>query len=123
MTHSVNRILIIDDEIDICFILNHYLNKENFLVDKAHSLKDGLEKMKSFNPQILFLDISLPDGSGLNSIKIIKKILPEVKISIISAYDSAEDIEKAKNAGADSYITKPFTRAIIMNTIEDFLLK
>ena len=119
----MNRILIIDDEIDICFILNHYLNKEKFLVEKAHSLKDGLEKLKSFIPEILFLDISLPDGSGLNSIKIIKKILPEVKISIISAYDSAQDMEKAKNAGADSYITKPFSRNIIMNTIENFLLK
>ena len=118
-----SKILIIDDEEDICFVLNHYLNDKAHKVSYALSLKAGILKLKELRPEILFLDISLPDGSGLNSIKKIKKSCPEIKIAIISAYDSQEDLSKAMDAGADAYITKPFSRTIILKTIEDFLME
>lgn len=122
MIGEKNKILIIDDEEDICFILKHYLNNQAHLVSCALSLKDGILKIKELSPEILFLDISLPDGSGLNSVKKIKRINPTMKIAIISAYDSQEDFSKAMDAGADAYITKPFSRSIILKTIEDFIL-
>ena len=121
MISKTSRILIIDDEIDICFVLNHYLKSEKYKVEFSISLKEGMTKLKSFKPEILFLDISLPDGSGIDAIKNIKKSHPEIKIAIISAYDSADDISEAKNAGADSFIPKPFSRVSINATIENFL--
>lgn len=113
-----NRILIIDDEEDICFLLCNILQKKNMEVFLAHTLQDGLYKLSLNKPYLLFLDINLPDGSGLNAITAIKEQYPLIKIIIISAYDGLKERSQAEATGIDVFIGKPFSKEIICNTIK-----
>lgn len=117
MSRNLENILIIDDEVDICFLLDNKLKKINYSVSYAHTLSDGFAKLASSKPFLLFLDISLPDGSGLNSIAKIKRLYPAIKIIIISAYDSANERTLAKNEGADMFIGKPFNAEVIYSAV------
>lgn len=111
-------VLIIDDEIDICFLVSHMLRKKQYPVSFANSLEEGLQKMDSLLPSILFLDINLPDGSGLDQIKIIKARFPHIKIVMISAYDGTNERMKARQEGADHFIGKPLNKELIYAALE-----
>jgi DNA-binding response OmpR family regulator len=117
VTPSKKKILIIDDENDICFILSIYLSSENCQVEFACTLSEGIKKLKLFNPDLLFLDNSLPDGWGIKKIKKIKEIAPQLYITMMSAYDSQKDLHTALSAGCNSFISKPFTRDEILKQL------
>jgi DNA-binding response OmpR family regulator len=101
-------ILIIDDEQDICRLLQRNLSKQGLRVQFVHSLKDGLTFIQKQVPRILFLDIQLPDGSGLEFLPKVKKLFPSVKVVTISAFDTKQDQEKYLTAGAAHFLPKPF---------------
>ena len=63
------KALIIDDEIDICFLLSSVLKQKNLDISIAHNLNEGLGKVGNLEPEVIFLDNYLPDGKGLNAIK------------------------------------------------------
>lgn len=113
-----NKILVIDDEVDICFLLGSMLKSRSFDVSFANSLSDGLSRLKSTLPAVLFLDLNLPDGSGLEVIARIKELYPDIKIIVISAYDSSKERTIAATEGADLFIGKPFNREIIYNALD-----
>ena len=58
------KVLIIDDEVDLCLLLKTYLNRRNYEVYYSHTLKEGINQFKQVIPDILFLDNNLPDGIG-----------------------------------------------------------
>jgi two-component system OmpR family response regulator len=110
--------LIIDDETDICFLLASLLKKKGFEVSFVHSLTDGFPKVADMQPAVLFLDINLPDGSGLESITKMKSLSMNTKIIMISAYDGLRERAIASEKGADFFIGKPFNKEIVSSTIE-----
>jgi two-component system, OmpR family, response regulator len=112
------NILIVDDEVDICFLLAGMLRTRSHQAVFAHTLSDGFEKLKQVTPTILFLDINLPDGNGLEAIRQFKALNPSMKIIMISAYDGGTERAKAESEGATAFISKPFTPAIIYSTLE-----
>ena len=111
-------VLIIDDEIDICFLLSGMLRKKGYPVSFANTLQEGIPKMETLLPSILFLDINLPDGSGLDRIREIKKKFPYTKIIMISAYDGTYERNMAMREGADFFISKPLNKDHIYAAIE-----
>jgi two-component system, OmpR family, response regulator len=120
MSSRNNRILIIDDEQDICFLLSGMLKRKQYNVSYVNSLGDGFNYLSSTldKPYLLFMDINLPDGSGLDFISTVKALSPETKIILISAYDT--DVEKtvASQQGADLFVPKPFNKDIIYQALE-----
>ena len=114
------KILIIDDEKDIGYLLSTLLHKkENIMTTVVECLKDASSVLKDFNPEIIFLDNHLTDGLGIDYIPHIKKILPSVKIIMLTAHDTFSDREKALEIGADKFIGKPFTRELIYNVVDE----
>src|SRR5690242_8563736 len=111
------KVLIIDDEQDICFLLRNLLEKQKYDVKISHTLRDGFIKLGEYHPQILFLDINLPDGSGLELLKTIKTDYPDMKIIMISAYDGWVERNKAKENGADAYLSKPLNKELVLETL------
>lgn len=111
-------VLIIDDEIDICFLLGGMLRRRDYPVSYANSLEEGLQKIDSLLPSILFLDINLPDGSGLDHIRGIKTRHPHLRIIMISAYDGINERTKAAREGAENFISKPFNKETVYNVLE-----
>lgn len=101
-------ILIIDDEPDICRLLQLSLSKYGFKVKYVHALTEGLQYLQHSRPDILFLDIHLPDGSGLEALPVIKKWHPDLTVITISAYDNGMEKQKALTAGAAHFLPKPF---------------
>lgn len=109
------RILIIDDEIDICLLLQSYLRSQSFDAYYEQNLKSGLSALSKLEPSVLILDNNLPDGLGIDYITEIKSKFPNLKLLIVSAYSSLKN--KAIEYGADAFISKPFNYASIMAAI------
>lgn len=101
-------ILIIDDEPDICQLLQLSLSKYGFKVKYVNTLTEGLHYLQQQLPDILFLDIHLPDGSGLEALPAIKQQYPGLFVITISAYDNGLEKQKALTAGAAHFLPKPF---------------
>jgi DNA-binding response OmpR family regulator len=112
------KALIIDDEPDICFLLKNLLQKRKFDVKISHTLRDGLINIGEFSPQILFLDVNLPDGSGLELLKTIKHDNPQLKVVMISAYDGYLERNKAKENGANFFLSKPLDKELILDALD-----
>lgn len=91
----MKRVLIIDDEVDLCVLIKKYLNKKHHEVYIAHSLSDGLLQLHALQPDSLLLDNNLPDGMGWKSVESIHSNFPTMKILLISAFKSTESEEVA----------------------------
>lgn len=80
------KVLIIDDEIDLCHLLKGYFLRKNFEVYLAHTLEQGLAFLDSLKPNILFIDNNLPDGIGWHAAPGIAAKYPVLQINLLSAF-------------------------------------
>ena len=100
-------ILIIEDEKSICDFISKTLNSHQYKVSTAHNGKDGLTMITSSLPDLVLLDLGLPDMDGLEVIKKTRE-WSSLPIIVISARTQEKEKVAALDAGADDYITKPF---------------
>jgi two-component system OmpR family response regulator len=115
---DTNKVLIVDDEMDICYLLSGMLKQRNFLTGFVNTLSDAVIALKTDTPSILFLDNHLPDGFGLDFIPYIKKNYPEVKVIMITAHDGAVERKQAYDGGVDLFVAKPLNRKLINDAID-----
>lgn len=115
------KALIIDDEIDICYLLSSVLRNKNIQSVYVNSLKDAKNALQTEIPDIIFLDNHLPDGMGVDFIGFLKKNYPACKVIMITAYDTPADRSKALFEGADLFIAKPFSRDIIYKSVDQLV--
>lgn len=114
------KVLIIEDEGDMCLLLNILLNGKELELDHVKSLQAAEEYLQQENPKVILLDNKLPDGFGIDFIAVIKKQYPDIKIIMISGYDgSAKDV--ALENGADLYLEKPFSKDQLYASIKSVL--
>lgn len=102
------KILIVEDERALSESIATYLKSENYLCEIANNFKLALEKIENFEYDCILLDITLPDGNGLNILKALRKNNKTDGVIIISAKNSIEDKIDGLNLGADDYLAKPF---------------
>ncbi|WP_153800948.1 response regulator [Foetidibacter luteolus] len=112
------KVLIVDDEIDICYLLSGILRQKNYKTTYVNTLSDAEVMLKRDPPSIVFLDNHLPDGLGVDFIQYIKKYYPETKIVMVTANDTATDRQKAFKQGVNYFMGKPFTREMVYRVIE-----
>lgn len=110
--------LIIDDEIDICYLLSSILRQKDLPTNYVHNLADAVIVLRTSDPAIVFLDNHLPDGLGIDFVEHIKRNYPLIKIVMITAYDTNSDRQQAINKGVDIFIGKPFTKEAISTAAE-----
>ena len=114
------KVLIIEDEGDMCLLLNILLNGRELELDHVKSILSAEEYLKQENPKVILLDNKLPDGYGIDFISYIKKNYPGVKIIMISGFDgSAKDV--ALENGADLFLEKPFSKDQLYAAIKSVL--
>lgn len=111
------KALIIDDELDICYLLSGILKKQHFSTRYVNSLADAEIALQTDAPSLIFLDNHLPDGLGIDFIQFIKSRYPLTKIIMITAHDSPAEYKKAYAEGVDFFIPKPFTKENIHSAI------
>lgn len=85
------KVLIIDDEEDLCHLMKSFFAPQGYEVQTAYTLNEGLDLVRSMSPDILFIDNNLPDGLGWEKVDYIRSILPLCKITLISAYKTLSD--------------------------------
>jgi two-component system phosphate regulon response regulator PhoB len=113
---SKAKILVIEDEEDILALVHYNLVKAGFHVDIAASGKEGLQKALLGNPDLIVLDLMLPDMEGLGICQRLRasKEMAEVAIVMMTAKGEEEDIVKGLEYGADDYIPKPFSPQVLI---------
>ena len=112
---DIKRILVVDDEEDLCEILKFNLENEGYLVDTANSAEEAL-KLKLTDYSLLLLDVMMGEISGFRMASMLKKekATAQIPIIFITAKDTENDTVTGFNLGADAYISKPFSlRAVI----------
>lgn len=103
----LKKILIIEDEKDIGYMLSYYITKEGFNVEVSNTGADGLKKVDEFLPDLLILDLMLPDMDGFSICEFVSKKY-KLPVIMLTAKSSIEDKLQGLSIGADDYITKPF---------------
>lgn len=102
------KVLIVEDNIELSKNIQSYLSKEGSICETAFTYHQAIDKIISFQYDVVILDLMLPDGNGLDVLRALKKEAVEAGVLIASAKDSLEDKLTGLDLGADDYITKPF---------------
>ena len=114
------RILIVDDEAKIVEVVQSYLENNGYTVYKAFNGREALEKFDKFNPSLIILDLMLPDITGEEICKTIRK-KSRVPIIMLTAKIDEENILEGLDIGADDYVTKPFSPRQLMARVTALL--
>lgn len=112
------KILIVDDEPDICFLFGKILQKRNLRTDFAKNLAEASYSVINDPPSLIFLDNSLPDGQGIDFIPFLKDHYPGTRIVLITANDGSTDKMRALQQGADDFLGKPLSLDLINRALD-----
>jgi len=113
------KIMIVDDAVFIRKVLKGILTELGYkVVAEASTGKDAIEQASKVKPDIITLDITLPDMSGIDVLREIKKVNPTVQIIMVSALSGQEAVMQALREGAVNYITKPFSKEKIESVLK-----
>ncbi len=118
-----HKILIVDDELSILVPLKFLLEKHNFDVSMAQSGKDALDIIARSAPDLILLDIMLPDLDGYEIFQMIRENSEwdDIKVIYFSAKNRDVDIAKGLNLGVDAYVTKPFSNTELLEKVKSLL--
>ena len=117
----MEKILIIDDDKDLCFVLKRFLSKHGFEVLDATTGKLALEILETVEPDLILCDFRLEDMSGSSILKKIKERNPSVPVIIITGYSNIKTAVEVMKLGAMDYVTKPLLPDEILLTIRKAL--
>ncbi len=114
------NILLIEDEGEMCLLLNLILDDKNLNVEHVKTLSDANAFLQKNQPSLILLDNRLPDGYGFDYIAYLKTNYPSIKIIVISGVDVAAG-DFALEAGADLFLAKPFTKTQLLQSVNSLL--
>jgi len=119
----MKKILLVDDEPNIIMSLEYTFKKNNFEVFIARDGQEALDILQAEIPDVIILDIMMPNVDGYATIEFIKKDerLARCKILFLSAKNKESDIEKGMSLGADAYVTKPFSVKKLVEQVNELL--
>lgn len=115
------KILIVDDEPNIVVALEFLLQQQGFVVEKAYNGAEALEKMSSFRPGIVLLDVMMPGIDGFEVARLIrqKPAYRNTQIIFLTAKGTDADKVKGYSSGGEVYITKPFDNDELIQTVNE----
>ena len=117
------RLLIIDDDRDICLVLSKFLTKNNYEVDVAHRGDEGLKLLRTHDYTLILCDYRLPDFTGVEMLRKIKLLQPAVAVIIITGYSDVRTAVETFRYGANDYVTKPLYPDELLLTIKETISK
>ena len=113
------KLLIVDDEAEICDFLKSFFEERNYDVKTASSGQAALQIVEQFKPQVVLLDIKMPGMDGVQTLGQIKKKFPKIKVIMVTALETRDKIEECLRLGADNYITKPLSLEYLENDVRE----
>jgi len=104
----MHKILIVDDEAGMCAIIKDFLKEAGYQITVASDGRGAISLYPQVNPDLILLDLGLPDINGRDVLKQVKAKSPQIKVMIISAYGHQETKDELFSLGADFFLAKPF---------------
>jgi len=119
----LGKVLLVDDEQDILVLLKYNLEKENFLVQTASNGREGIEVAREFKPDIIVLDVMMPEMDGIETCLELREIpdLKNVLITFLTARGEDYSQIAGFESGADDYITKPIKPRVLVSRLKALL--
>ena len=114
------QVLLVEDQLLSRRMMQQFLSRFT-VVSEAINVRSGLEHYLRHAPDIVFLDIDLPDDTGHTLARIIKSIDPEAYVVMVTGNHTAEDVAAARSNNIEGYIIKPFSKQKIMNSLVKYL--
>ncbi|TKJ42323.1 hypothetical protein CEE37_01185 [candidate division LCP-89 bacterium B3_LCP] len=113
-----SRVLIVDDEEEICELLSGFLESQEYETFQATTGADAITLLKEARPHILLLDIRMPEMNGVEILRKIRSIDNEICIIMITGYHDVEIAQETLKLGASDFITKPIDLDYLATSIE-----
>ena len=125
MTTSPKKIIIVEDQLEVADLLEEMLALDQYQVVKIHSSGGALSVIRSEKPNVVLLDIMMPDVSGLEVLRFMRREpgLEQTPVVIVSAKTLPSDIRTGLEAGATAYLTKPVDIEKLRETVADVIRK
>lgn len=111
------KLLVVDDEVDICDFVKSFFKERNFEVSVAHNGRSAVEHIKSESPEIVLLDLKMPVMGGIETLKEIRNMGKICKVVVVTALEDIETVDEAKRCGAVGYLTKPLLLEQLERTV------
>ena len=118
---SKARILVVDDEENLCEFMRIMLSKEGYQVETVQSARDALSQLENNPVDLVFTDLMMPDMGGLEFIRKLRESRPDTECIVMTAYASVDSAIDALNLGAADYITNPFNLEEVKHTVRQLL--
>lgn len=115
------KLLVIDDENGILEEVKSYFEEEGYQVFTADSGEEGIQLLKKERPDVLLIDMKLPDMSGLLVLKVAKETCPLTKVIVNTGYVDQVMIDQAEELGRDVFLQKPFDLVCLKREVEKLL--
>ena len=119
----MQRILVVDDDKDICLVLSKFLSKNNYSVDVANTGEEGLRLLRANDYDLILCDYKLPDLTGVELLQKIKVLNLTVAVIIITGYSDVKTAVETFRYGANDYVTKPLYPDELLVTIRETISK
>ena len=117
----MHKLLVVDDEIDICDFVKTFFKDRGFSVFTALSAEEALSITKKESPDLVLLDIKMKGMDGLAALKHIRELDKDIKIIMVTALDDQDKMREAYKLGACDYITKPLILDYLEQTVSKHL--
>lgn len=104
----MKKILIVDDEVGIVQEIKEFLTEEGYEVYTADTAKEGMRLTESKKPDVIMIDVKLPDASGIDVLRACKESSPKTKTIMVTGYVDQNLMDEAEKVGRDSFLQKPF---------------
>ena len=119
----MSKILVVDDERDVCNFVKNFFEERGFEVLTALDGKQALTIAENENPLIVLLDIRMPEMDGIETLRCIKKKRPKDKVIMVTCVEDLDKMDEAKRLGAEAYITKPLVLGELVKAVMDRIPK
>ena len=115
-------ILVVDDAAFMRMMIRDILAKEGYAIQEAVNGRDAVEKYDEIHPDLVTLDITMPEMDGLGALKLIRERDPQARVLMVSAMGQQKLIVEALEEGAIDFLVKPFQPAKVLETVKKCLL-
>ncbi len=103
----MNKVLIVDDDVTFCLMLETFLNKHGFKVQQSFSFKEATKQIIAFKPDIVLTDLRLPDNDGLDVLRSVMRENANTPVILMTSYADIKTAVQAMKMGAFDYVAKP----------------
>ena len=117
----MSKIMIVDDEVEICEFLKEFFVDRKYDVITAYSGAEALAAIEKDVPEILLLDITMPGIDGLQVLREVKRKFSSIKVIMVTAVETEDKMQEAFKLGADNYITKPLSLEYLEQDVKEKL--